>query len=146
MAFILLHLCQVTKTIDGGDFQTQSVPIAFSPEVLILCFVGISFSPPAVRCVVQRCSPCDATIHKPSDNVAIVDSQQKKEPNPEAEVKPAKDRFPNSRRSTKNWKRFPSDNGGCAHNTKTNSAPPAPTVFTNFGSSSIGRGACPSSR
>ena len=86
MAFILLHLCRGHQNHRWWRFPNSERPNCFLTGSSDFMFCGRQFfTPGSSMHVVQRCSPCDALIHKPSDNVAIVDSQQKKEPNPEAE-------------------------------------------------------------
>ena len=150
MAFILLHLCRGHQNHRWWRFPNSERPNCFLTGSSDFIFCGRQFfTPGSSMHVVQRCSPCDALIHKPSDNVAIVDSQQKKEPNPEAEGQ-TREKEPVSEFTSKHEKlgKIPPSaaTGDVPTITKTNSAPPAPTVFTNFGSSSIGRGACPSSK
>ena len=120
MAFILLHLCRGHQNHRWWRFPNSERPNCFLTGSSDFMFCGHQlFTPGSSMHVVQRCSPCDALIHKPSDNVAIVDSQQKKEPNPEAEGQ-TREKEPVSEFTSKHEKLGKDSpecsNGGCAHN------------------------------
>ena len=83
-------------------------------------FCGRQLFTPGISMIVgQRFSLCAALINKPFDNVAIVDSQQKKEPNPEAEGQ-TREKEPVSECTSKHEKLGKDspecNNGGYAHN------------------------------